>query len=133
MDQERNQQEASIINGLPSCFRQVKEVSRLHLEAGIGLDALWTCAPMDLLPSFASGIGLEALLILSSSEESRLSNCVDRKIEQRVTLPKLLHGVTLLSSFFHVKYQNGQWRTLKSCDFLFLEMIRGFLQGMSYL
>lgn len=119
--------------GYPAVFRQVKEVSRLHLEAEIGLDALWTCASMDLLPSFTSDIGLKALLILSRSEESKLSNRVDIKIEQHVKLPKLLCGVTLLSSSFYVKYQNGQWRTLKSRDFLFLEMIRGFLQGMSYL
>lgn len=48
-------------------------------------------------------------------------------------LLKLIYGVTLQSSFFYVKYQKGQCRTLKSCDFLFLEMIRGFLQGVNYL
>lgn len=132
---ERNQQEASIINWLPSCFQAGKG----GIQASLG-SRKWSLCLVDLCLQWSYSQALHQIQdwmlywvwVWARSEETRLSNRVDIKIEQHVTLPKLVYGVTLLSSSFYVKYQKGQCRTLKSRDFLFLEMIRGFLQGMNY-
>lgn len=71
------------------------------MEAQNGSDALWTCGPYGVIPKLYNKHRTECFTEYEYALEVKrpgFFNCMDIKIEQRVSLPKHIYSVTLLST-----------------------------------